>query len=121
MRRAFLGLWVLFAVAALGSSAAAERLGGGPLQTESRAAEPPKDAKAKQKRLSDAQIRQILIAESIAAYSGNCPCPYSRARNGSRCGRRSAYDREGGEAPLCFPKDVTAEMVQAYRDANPEQ
>lgn len=65
--------------------------------------------------LSDAQIRQLLIEDSIAAYDGNCPCPYSRARNGSRCGRRSAYDREGGEAPLCFKQDVTDEMVQSYR------
>lgn len=72
------------------------------------------------KRLSDGQIRQILIDESIAAYSGNCPCPYSTMRNGRSCGRRSAYSRPGGEAPLCYAKDVTAEMVQAYRDANPE-
>ena len=66
-------------------------------------------------KLSDAKIRKLLIEESIAAYDGNCPCPYSRARNGSRCGRRSAYDREGGEAPLCFERDVTEEMIQSYR------
>jgi hypothetical protein len=71
---------------------------------------------AAKKRLSDAQIKQLLIDESIAAYDGNCPCPYSRARNGSRCGKRSAYSREGGAAPLCYPADVTAAMVQAYRD-----
>jgi hypothetical protein len=76
---------------------------------------------APKKRLSDAQIKQILIDESIAAYSGNCPCPYSTMSNGRKCGRRSAYSREGGEAPLCYAKDVTAEMVQAYRDANAEQ
>jgi len=76
---------------------------------------------AKKKRLSDAQIKQILIDESIAAYSGNCPCPYSTMSNGRKCGRRSAYSREGGEAPLCYAKDVTAEMMQAYRDANAEQ
>lgn len=69
-------------------------------------------------KLSDGQIRQILIDESIAAYSGNCPCPYHRDARGRSCGRRSAYSREGGEAPLCYAKDVTKEMVQAYRDAN---
>jgi hypothetical protein len=83
------------------------------------------DAKALQaatkKRLNDAQVKQILIEESIAAYSGNCPCPYSTMSNGRKCGRRSAYSREGGEAPLCYAKDVTAEMVQTYREANPEQ
>lgn len=72
--------------------------------------------KSGQNRLSDSQIKQLLIEESIAAYDGNCPCPYSRARNGSRCGKRSAYSREGGAAPLCYPADVTAEMVQTYRD-----
>lgn len=70
-------------------------------------------------RLSDAQVRQLLIEESIAAYSGNCPCPYSTMSNGRQCGRRSAYSRPGGEAPLCYAKDVTAEMVKAYREANP--
>lgn len=79
-----------------------------------------KAANGPQKRISDAQITKLLIDESIAAYDGNCPCPYSRARNGSRCGKRSAYSREGGAAPLCYPSDVTAEMVQAYRDEHPE-
>jgi hypothetical protein len=79
-----------------------------------------KGAEAK-KSLSDAQVRQILIDESIAAYPGNCPCPYSTARNGSRCGKRSAYSREGGEAPLCYPKDVSAEMVEEYRAAHPAE
>lgn len=75
---------------------------------------------SKPKRLSDAQVRKILIDESIAAYDGSCPCPYSRARNGSRCGKRSAYSREGGAAPLCFDQDVTAEMVSEYRARSEE-
>jgi hypothetical protein len=76
--------------------------------------------KPTKKRLSDAQIKKILIDESIAAYDGNCPCPYHHARNGSRCGKRSAYSREGGAAPLCYPQDVTAEMVQTYREEHSE-
>jgi hypothetical protein len=78
-------------------------------------------AEGNKKALSDAKIRQILIDESIAAYSGNCPCPYNTARNGSRCGKRSAYSREGGAAPLCYPKDVSDEMVKQYREANASQ
>ncbi|WP_341962968.1 hypothetical protein [Pseudomonas sp. RC10] len=70
---------------------------------------------AKETRLTDAAIAQILIEDSIANYSGNCPCPYNAARNGSRCGKRSAYSRPGGYAPLCFKEDVTKEMVQEYR------
>jgi hypothetical protein len=70
---------------------------------------------AKETRLTDAAIAQILIEDSIAHYSGACPCPYNAARNGSRCGKRSAYSRPGGYSPLCFKEDVTKEMVQEYR------
>jgi hypothetical protein len=72
-------------------------------------------AKSEQKTLTTAQMKQIIIEESIASYSGNCPCPYNSARNGSRCGKRSAYNRRGGYAPLCYPEDVTDEMVKEYR------
>ena len=65
--------------------------------------------------LSDAQIAQTLIQQSIASYPGTCPCPYSTARNGSRCGHRSAYSRPGGYAPLCFSSDVTPSQIAAYR------
>lgn len=67
------------------------------------------------KSLTDAEIRAALIAESRSAYSGNCPCPYDTDRAGRRCGKRSAYSRPGGAAPLCYDRDVTKEMVQAYR------
>jgi hypothetical protein len=67
------------------------------------------------KRVSDGEIRKRIIAESIANYEGPCACPYQRARNNSLCGRRSAYSRAGGEAPLCYDRDVTDEMVAAYR------
>ena len=64
---------------------------------------------------SDAQIRQRIVRESIASYSGACPCPYSVMRNGRSCGGRSAYSRPGGEAPLCYPGDVSAAQVRAAR------
>ena len=68
---------------------------------------------------SNEQIKQAIIRESIAAYPGTCACPYNAARNGSRCGRRSAYSRPGGYAPLCYPSDVTDEMVEKYRRQHP--
>jgi len=68
-----------------------------------------------QARHTDAEIRERLIAESIASYPGSCPCPYNRARNGSRCGKRSAYSRPGGYAPLCYASDVPAAAIDAYR------
>jgi hypothetical protein len=113
MRVVSLAVVLLLAVSAVGGSAS----GAEPLRRGEQLAEKG----AAKKRIGDAQIRKVLIEESIAAYDGNCPCPYNRARNGSRCGKRSAYSREGGAAPLCFAADVSAEMVQAYRDEHPEE
>ena len=64
--------------------------------------------------MTDAQVRQAIIEESISSYPGNCPCPYNYASNGSRCGGRSAYSRPGGYSPLCYPSDVSQAMVDAY-------
>jgi hypothetical protein len=72
-------------------------------------------AHADARRPSDANVRRILVAESRAAYTGNCPCPYDTDRAGRRCGKRSAYSRPRGAAPLCFDRDVTKEMIEAYR------
>jgi hypothetical protein len=64
---------------------------------------------------TDADIRQRLIAASIASYPGACPCPYNTMRNGRRCGGNSAWSKRGGYAPLCYAEDVTPEMVRQYR------
>jgi hypothetical protein len=66
-------------------------------------------------RLTDADIRKLIIQQSISSYQGNCPCPYNTASNGSSCGRRSAYSRPGGASPLCYPDDISQEMVDQYR------
>jgi hypothetical protein len=89
-----------------------KRLRAEPLVQEAK--EQPKPATVAPK-LSSAEIAKILIADSIAAYSGPCACPYQSARNGSSCGRRAAYVRPGGYSPLCYAKDVTPEMVAEYR------
>jgi hypothetical protein len=65
--------------------------------------------------MSDSEVRQQLIQESLAGYPGTCPCPYNMARNGSSCGRRSAYSRPGGYAPLCYPSDISQAKVDEYR------
>ena len=64
---------------------------------------------------SDAQIRREIVRQSIAAYPGNCPCPYNTDRAGRRCGGRSAYSRPGGHSPRCYPSDVTAAEVARAR------
>ncbi len=67
---------------------------------------------------TDGEIRQLIINDSIAAYDGNRPCPYNLATDGSLCGKRSAYSRNGGAWPLCYPQNVTDAMVEAYRDGH---
>ena len=64
---------------------------------------------------SDKDLRRQIIAESIRKYPGSCPCPYSRARNGSRCGKRSAWSKPGGRAPLCYDTDISDEMLAHYK------
>lgn len=95
-------------------TARADELSAKRAQAEA-AAEAKAAAAALSRAPSDAKIRQILIQDSISSYGGSCPCPYNSARNGSSCGRRSAYSRPGGASPLCYPRDVTPEMIQEYR------
>lgn len=64
---------------------------------------------------TDNEIRKAVIRESLAAYPGNCPCPYNSDRAGRSCGRRSAYSRPGGYSPICYDSDVTDAMIQQYR------
>ena len=75
----------------------------------------PKIKKKVVATLSNSRIKEALIKQSIAYYSGNCPCPYNRASNGSRCGKRSAYSRPRGASPLCYTSDITEQMVSAYK------
>jgi hypothetical protein len=41
---------------------------------------------AKNSSVSSEQVKENVIAESIASYPGVCACPFNRARNGSACG-----------------------------------
>jgi hypothetical protein len=72
-------------------------------------------AKAPASALSDQHIAEQLIQQSISRYPGNCPCPYNSTANGRACGKRSAYSRPGGQAPLCYAEDVTPDMIKRYR------
>jgi len=65
--------------------------------------------------LTDDQIRQRLITDSMNEHRGPCPCPYSKTRAGGLCGDRSAYSRPGGATPLCHPEDISPEIVNGYR------
>lgn len=65
--------------------------------------------------LTDMQVKQQIVKESVAAYPGNCACPYNSDRAGRSCGRRSAYSKPGGRAPLCYEDDVTDKMANEWR------
>ncbi|HYI72180.1 MAG TPA: hypothetical protein VEX87_20650 [Skermanella sp.] len=77
-------------------------------------------AAAVSEEMSDAKIRSILVRESIAQYSGNCPCPENYTSNGRRCGRMSAWSKAGGEAPFCYPDDVLDDDIADFRARNAE-
>lgn len=80
-------------------------------------------------QLTDTEIRDLLVRESIARYTGPCACPYhhkwneklfrfpNRFRNHPtlRCGSDSEYLRPGGPTVFCFGSDVPQDQVEAYR------
>jgi hypothetical protein len=68
--------------------------------------------------LTAAAIAAIIVQASRDQYHAGgrpCACPDDSMRNGSACGGRSAYSRPGGASPLCYPGDVTAAMIESYR------
>jgi hypothetical protein len=78
---------------------------------------PPKSNEVKA-ALVAAGIATIIVRESRATYYATghpCACPDDHTRNGRSCGNMSAYIRPGGAHPLCYPSDVTATMIETYR------
>jgi hypothetical protein len=68
--------------------------------------------------LTAAAVAAIIVQASRDQYHATarpCACPDDTMRNGRPCGARSAYSRPGGAAPLCYPSDVTAAMIESYR------
>ncbi len=78
-----------------------------------------KASKAKERApiptIPDSTIVQRIIAESLASYPSSCACPYNTDRGGRRCGKRSAYSKPGGYAPICYAEDVSQAMIDAFR------
>lgn len=77
-----------------------------------------KQSAAAKEVLTDAATIAVIIAASIASYKAMgkpCACPEDAMCNGRKCGSSSAWARAGGYRPLCYPGDVTASMIDAYR------
>ena len=84
-------------------------------QEEPAASDAKRDVEA---ALTTAAIAAIIVQASRAQYHAGgrpCACPDDTMRNGRACGGRSAYSRPGGASPLCYPSDVTAAMIESYR------
>ena len=64
---------------------------------------------------------QKIIYDSISSYSGKCACPYQMKANNTRCGKNSAYSKPGGAEPICYPSDVTSEVIEAFDKKNNSQ
>jgi hypothetical protein len=87
------------------------------------AASPDTSGRSDGKRKIEAALTAAAIAAIIVKVSRDqyyatghpCACPDDSMRNGRACGGRSAYSRPGGAAPLCYPTDVTAAMIESYR------
>jgi len=69
-------------------------------------------------KISDDEIKTVLIQQSVQAYGGECPCPYSKSPKGGQCGLNSAYSKIDRFATLCYPSNVTQKMIKEYRDKN---
>ena len=67
---------------------------------------------------ADTDTRKEMIVESVKQHSAHtgCPCPYTVAKDGSSCGKRSAYNtKTGDEKPVCFESDITPKMLKDYK------
>jgi hypothetical protein len=69
--------------------------------------------------LTDSRVRQAVIRESLAHYQGRCVCPDDpQDSNGKSCqGRHERITT--APLPLCYPHQVTDEMINDWRRANP--
>lgn len=77
----------------------------------------PKDAK-KVKFPEPMEVEDLdtkIMDNSILAYPGRCPCPYSENADGYECGVEAAYYKPGGFRIYCYPEDVRGQLHIFYR------
>jgi hypothetical protein len=69
--------------------------------------------------LSDDRAGQQIMRESQAPYSGRCVCSYqTKDLQGRSCkGRHEVI--KAGPKPICYPAEVTAQMVNDWRQRRP--
>ncbi len=56
-----------------------------------------------------------LVRYSRASFEGDCACPDDVANDGTKCGARSFYARNGSRGLLfCYVSDVTPDAIKIY-------
>jgi hypothetical protein len=66
-------------------------------------------------QLTDNRVRQRIMQESQAHYSGRCVCQYqTKDSHGRSCKERHEVIKTKPQ-PLCYPSQVTTEMVNDWR------
>ncbi len=70
-------------------------------------------------QLSDDRIQQQILLHSQARYAGRCVCPYmTRDSHGRSCKARHEVIKSN-PVPMCYPRQVTPEMISAWRRQHP--
>jgi len=59
-------------------------------------------------------IEQEVVNWAIANYNSACPCPFSLNSFGDQCGAQSAWALKALNAPVCYPSEVTTDMIANY-------
>ena len=65
--------------------------------------------------MTDEQVRERIVRDSVTSFSGSCACPESTDAAGRRCGERSAHSKPGGVKPLCYTHEVSDQQVREFR------
>ncbi|VAW20338.1 hypothetical protein MNBD_ALPHA12-2287 [hydrothermal vent metagenome] len=59
-------------------------------------------------------IEQEVVNWAIANYNAACPCPFSLDSFGDQCGAQSAWTLKTLNAPVCYPSEVTSDMIAKF-------
>jgi hypothetical protein len=71
------------------------------------------------RQLSDSRIRQQIMQDSQDHYGGRCVCPYMTADTRGRSCKARHERIKTKPLPICYPREVTNEMISNWRRQHP--
>jgi hypothetical protein len=71
---------------------------------------------AKSNQLTDDQVKQRIIDDSIASYPGTCACPFNTARNGSHVLPQRLEQSRWGFTHLL--QEISKAMIKEWHQQN---